>query len=37
MSPCTFDDALPRALAHVRDAFAGIDIAKVRFIRTRPR
>lgn len=33
MSPCTFDDALPRALAHVRDAFAGIDIAKVRFIR----
>lgn len=33
MTPCTFDDALPRALDRVRSAFAGIDFAEVRFIR----
>jgi cellulose biosynthesis protein BcsQ len=33
MTACTFDDALPRALAQVRDAFGGIDFADVRFIR----
>ncbi|EIC20433.1 KGGVGR-motif variant AAA ATPase [Thiorhodovibrio frisius] len=33
MSPCTFDDALPRALEQIRGTFAGIDFADVRFIR----
>lgn len=33
MTPCTFDDALPRALDRVRSAFDGIDFVAVRFIR----
>jgi cellulose biosynthesis protein BcsQ len=33
MSPCTFDDALRRAVEQVRSAVSGIDLAEVRFIR----
>lgn len=33
MAPCSFDDALPRAVAQLRHAFPNIDFADVRFIR----
>lgn len=33
MTPCSFDDALPRAVAQLRQSFPAIDIADVRFIR----
>ncbi|TVQ87430.1 MAG: hypothetical protein EA400_11305 [Chromatiaceae bacterium] len=33
MTPCTFDDALPRALAEIQRAFPDIEPADVRFIR----
>jgi MinD-like ATPase involved in chromosome partitioning or flagellar assembly len=33
MTPCTFDDALRRAVEQVRSTVSGIDLAEVRFIR----